>query len=298
MHYSATNSSLLGYKLFIILRKRQSYPYLDPHAGTISPFEHVKLLFLDDRGKVDLNLENYERFLDIKLTRDSNINTEKSYLHVLAKERKWDYLAKTVREVAIIFVDGEEGPPDVCVIELGETIIGDIESAPFTVSEQRADADFRDHPTGGENDLSFQLPRASIYFISKPLLPRGSHAHDGSSQGIPVFLSLLLQGEKKRENQCKLDTLHALYNLCTYSPNNPTLLLSGIIKKRPSPGIDRFCLWIEKSLAVLLNLASSQEGREDRISSPRLMISRFLPCVLMHGKRIKRHKANTSGYCF
>ncbi|KAH7682317.1 CTP synthase protein [Dioscorea alata] len=119
-------------------------PYLNTDAGTMSPFEHGEVFVLDDGGEVDLDLGNYERFLDIKLTRDNNITTGKIYQSVINKERKGDYLGKTVQvvphitdaiqewieRVAMVPVDGKEGPADVCVIELGGTI-GDIESMPF-----------------------------------------------------------------------------------------------------------------------------------------------------------------------
>ncbi|KAK9268147.1 hypothetical protein L1049_010588 [Liquidambar formosana] len=119
-------------------------PYLNTDAGTMSPFEHGEVFVLDDGGEVDLDLGNYERFLDIKLTRDNNITTGKIYQFVIDKERRGDYLGKTVQvvphitdaiqewieRVALIPVDGKEGPADVCVIELGGTI-GDIESMPF-----------------------------------------------------------------------------------------------------------------------------------------------------------------------
>ncbi|KAJ6350488.1 hypothetical protein OIU78_006621 [Salix suchowensis] len=117
-------------------------PYLNTDAGTMSPFEHGEVFVLDDGGEVDLDLGNYERFLDVKLTRDNNITTGKIYQSVLDKERRGDYLGKTVvphitdaiqewiERVAMIPVDGKEGPADVCVIELGGTI-GDIESMPF-----------------------------------------------------------------------------------------------------------------------------------------------------------------------
>ncbi|XP_014490232.1 CTP synthase isoform X1 [Vigna radiata var. radiata] len=119
-------------------------PYLNTDAGTMSPFEHGEVFVLDDGGEVDLDLGNYERFLDLKLTRDNNITTGKIYQSVIAKERRGDYLGKTVQvvphitdaiqewieRVAQIPVDGKEGPADVCVIELGGTI-GDIESMPF-----------------------------------------------------------------------------------------------------------------------------------------------------------------------
>ncbi|XP_006346550.1 CTP synthase-like [Solanum tuberosum] len=119
-------------------------PYLNTDAGTMSPFEHGEVYVLDDGGEVDLDLGNYERFLDIKLTGDNNITTGKIYQSVIDKERRGDYLGKTVQvvphitdaiqewieRVAVIPVDGKDGPPDVCVIELGGTI-GDIESMPF-----------------------------------------------------------------------------------------------------------------------------------------------------------------------
>ena len=119
-------------------------PYLNSDAGTMSPFEHGEVFVLDDGGEVDLDLGNYERFLDITLTRDNNLTTGKVYSKVIEAERRGDYLGKTVQvvphitdeiqdwieRVASIPVDGNGDQPDVCVIELGGTV-GDIESAPF-----------------------------------------------------------------------------------------------------------------------------------------------------------------------
>ena len=119
-------------------------PYLNCDAGTMSPFEHGEVYVLDDGGEVDLDLGNYERFLDISLTKDHNITTGKVYKSVIERERKGDYLGKTVQviphitneiqewieRVATIPSDGTDNTPDACVIELGGTV-GDIESAPF-----------------------------------------------------------------------------------------------------------------------------------------------------------------------
>eukprot|EP00276_Gloeochaete_wittrockiana_P003383 CAMPEP_0184648982 /NCGR_PEP_ID=MMETSP0308-20130426/6254_1 /TAXON_ID=38269 /ORGANISM="Gloeochaete witrockiana, Strain SAG 46.84" /LENGTH=561 /DNA_ID=CAMNT_0027081339 /DNA_START=326 /DNA_END=2011 /DNA_ORIENTATION=- len=113
----------------------------------MSPFEHGEVFVLDDGGEVDLDLGNYERFLDVKLNRDNNITTGKIYQQVLEKERRGDYLGKTVQvvphitdaihdwisHVSSIPVDGASCSPDVCVIELGGTV-GDIESMPFVES--------------------------------------------------------------------------------------------------------------------------------------------------------------------
>ncbi|XP_078094414.1 CTP synthase 1 isoform X3 [Mustelus asterias] len=119
-------------------------PYINIDAGTFSPYEHGEVFVLDDGGEVDLDLGNYERFLDIRLTRDNNITTGKIYQSVINKERKGDYLGKTVQVVphitdaiqewvvrqALIPVDTDGVEPEVCVIELGGTV-GDIESMPF-----------------------------------------------------------------------------------------------------------------------------------------------------------------------
>ena len=67
-------------------------PYLNSDAGTMSPFEHGEVFVLDDGGEVDLDLGNYERFLDIALTKDNNITTGKVYANVIDKERRGDYL--------------------------------------------------------------------------------------------------------------------------------------------------------------------------------------------------------------
>ena len=93
---------------------------------------------------MDLDLGNYERFLDIRLTRDNNITTGKIYDSVIKKERRGDYLGKTVQvvphvtneiqdwveRVAKVPVDSSNDRPDICIVELGGTV-GDIESAPF-----------------------------------------------------------------------------------------------------------------------------------------------------------------------
>ncbi|XP_058095365.1 uncharacterized protein LOC131240869 isoform X4 [Magnolia sinica] len=85
-------------------------PYLNTDAGTMSPFEHGEVFVLDDGGEVDLDLGNYERFLDIKLTRDNNITTGKIYQSVINKERRGDYLGRTVQvpvnTISLAFLHG------------------------------------------------------------------------------------------------------------------------------------------------------------------------------------------------
>ncbi|NP_001135804.1 CTP synthase [Nasonia vitripennis] len=119
-------------------------PYINIDAGTFSPYEHGEVYVLDDGGEVDLDLGNYERFLDVILHKDNNITTGKVYEHVIRKERKGDYLGKTVQVVPHITdaiqewvekiskqpVTDDGKIPEVCIVELGGTI-GDIEGMPF-----------------------------------------------------------------------------------------------------------------------------------------------------------------------
>lgn len=130
----------LGYRVTSI----KIDPYMNIDAGTMSPLEHGECFVLNDGGEVDLDLGNYERYLNITLTKDHNITTGKIYSHVIQRERKGDYLGKTVQvvphvtgaiqdwieRVAKIPVDDSGLEPQICIIELGGTV-GDIESAPF-----------------------------------------------------------------------------------------------------------------------------------------------------------------------
>merc|ERR1719355_571826 len=72
-------------------------PYLNIDAGTMSPFEHGEVYVLNDGGEVDLDLGNYERFMGISLGKDNNITTGKVFQEVIHKERRGDYLGKTVQ---------------------------------------------------------------------------------------------------------------------------------------------------------------------------------------------------------
>lgn len=120
-------------------------PYLNLDAGTMSPFEHGETYVLRDGGETDLDLGNYERFLDICLTRNHNITTGKVYNAVIQKERRGDYLGKTVQIIPHVtneIIDtlknlsqiptssDAHGIPDITIVELGGTI-GDLESATF-----------------------------------------------------------------------------------------------------------------------------------------------------------------------
>jgi CTP synthase len=126
-------------------------PYLNVDAGTMNPYQHGEVYVLKDGGEVDLDLGNYERFLDIDMTSDHNVTTGKVYQHVIQRERAGDYLGKTVQIIPHITDDikrrvreAAEGH-DVCIVEVGGTV-GDIEGMPFLealrqFSHEEADED-------------------------------------------------------------------------------------------------------------------------------------------------------------
>ena len=111
-------------------------PYLNVDAGTMNPYQHGEVYVLKDGGEVDLDLGNYERFLDIDMTFDHNITTGKTYQHVIEKERAGDYLGKTVQIIPHVTDDIKRRireaarDTDVCLIEVGGTV-GDIEGMPY-----------------------------------------------------------------------------------------------------------------------------------------------------------------------
>ncbi len=118
-------------------------PYLNIDAGTMNPGQHGEVFVLSDGGEVDLDLGNYERFLEIELTGAHNITTGKVYRTVIEMERKGDFLGETVQIIphitdqikeciksAAVKDVGNGAMPEICLVEVGGTV-GDIESMPF-----------------------------------------------------------------------------------------------------------------------------------------------------------------------
>ncbi len=138
-------------------------PYLNCDAGTMNPFQHGEVFVLDDGSEVDLDLGNYERFLDSNLRTDHNITTGKAYREVITKERRGDYLGQTVQiiphitdEIKKEIMDvGEADGADVVIVELGGTV-GDIESMPFLEAVRQ---------------LSMDVGRENCVFLHTTLVP-------------------------------------------------------------------------------------------------------------------------------
>jgi CTP synthase len=114
-------------------------PYINVDPGTMSPFQHGEVYVTDDGAETDLDLGHYERFTNVRLTKDNNSTTGKIYLSVIEKERKGEYLGKTVQVIPHITNEIKNTirrvaqEVDVAIIEIGGTV-GDIESLPFLES--------------------------------------------------------------------------------------------------------------------------------------------------------------------
>ena len=113
-------------------------PYINVDPGTMSPYQHGEVFVTEDGAETDLDLGHYERFIDEDLNRYSNLTTGRVYWNVLNKERRGEYLGKTVQVIPHITNDIKEfiyaavrhNDPDVLICEVGGTV-GDIESQPF-----------------------------------------------------------------------------------------------------------------------------------------------------------------------
>lgn len=138
-------------------------PYINYDPGTMSPYQHGEVFVTDDGAETDLDLGHYERFIDVNLSKWSNVTTGKIYWSVISKERKGDYLGGTVQVIPHITNEikesvlriGQELSPDVVITEIGGTV-GDIESLPFLEAIRQL-----------QNDLGHK----SVIFIHVTLLP-------------------------------------------------------------------------------------------------------------------------------
>ena len=131
-------------------------PYINIDPGTMSPYQHGEVFVTDDGAETDLDLGHYERFIDINLSKRSNITAGKVYWSVINKERKGDYLGSTVQVIPHITNEikqnvyrvGKEDNADVVITEIGGTV-GDIESLPFMEAIRQVKKDV------GRNDVLY-----------------------------------------------------------------------------------------------------------------------------------------------
>jgi len=167
---SSLGKGIAAASLGMLLKKRglkvtlQKFdPYLNVDPGTMSPFQHGEVFVTDDGAETDLDLGHYERFLDEDLSRDHNVTAGQIYDTILARERRGDYLGRTVQVIPHVTDEiktrimkvGETRGMDVCISEIGGTV-GDIESLPFLESIRQ---------------MRLELGRNNTVFVHLTLVP-------------------------------------------------------------------------------------------------------------------------------
>ncbi len=145
-------------------------PYLNVDPGTMSPYQHGEVFVTQDGGETDLDLGHYERFIDLELTRSSNLTAGDVYLNLIAKERRGDFLGGTIQSVPHVTNDikerilrlADESGAEVIVVEVGGTV-GDIEGLPFLEAIRQ---------------MRNQVGRENVFYIHLTLLPYLSAAQE------------------------------------------------------------------------------------------------------------------------
>ena len=150
------------------VRMQKLDPYLNVDPGTMSPYQHGEVYVLDDGSETDLDLGHYERFTNSPLSRKSNYTTGQIYLSVIDKERRGEFLGKTVQVIPHVTneiksciarlaeADDEGEKPDVILTEIGGTV-GDIESQPFMEAIRQFAFDAGKDEAGNANCLFLHL---------------------------------------------------------------------------------------------------------------------------------------------
>ena len=216
-----------GYKVTI----QKFDPYINVDPGTMNPCEHGEVFVTDDGAETDLDLGHYERFIDESLTRNSSITTGRIYSEVIEKERKGDYLGKTVQVVPHItnaikdkVYKFKDSDIDIVITEIGGTV-GDIESLPFIEAirqiglEQNAEDVMYIHVTllpfiNGSNELKSKPTQHSVkelqsYGIKPDVLVCRSELEipDSMREKIALFCNV------RKENVIQNSTVSVLYEV-------------------------------------------------------------------------------------
>ncbi len=175
------------------IRMQKIDPYINVDPGTMSPYQHGEVYVLDDGAETDLDLGHYERFTNSPLSRLSNFTTGQVYQRVIAKERRGDYLGKTVQVVPHITdeikrsIRALAGPDvDVVITELGGTV-GDIEGLPFLEAIRQIPLDI-----GRENCLYIHLTLVPYLKAAKELKTKPTQHSVGALRQIGIQPDILI----------------------------------------------------------------------------------------------------------
>jgi CTP synthase len=175
-------------------------PYINVDPGTMSPFQHGEVFVTDDGAETDLDLGHYERFVSSKMTKKSNFTTGQIYDSVIKKERRGEYLGKTVQviphitdEIKLQIKEGAKGS-DVAIVEVGGTV-GDIESLPFLEAIRQ---------------MGFEEGRENTCYIHLTLLPYIATAGElktKPTQSSQIFYYAVQRRKFLRRKKIKLPCL-------------------------------------------------------------------------------------------
>jgi len=167
-------------------------PYINVDAGTMSPYQHGEVFVTDDGGETDLDLGHYERFTSTRTTRDHNITTGKVYFSVIQKERRGDYLGRTVQVIPHITDEIKASirrvakDNDVLIVEIGGTV-GDIESLPFLEAVRQLRKD-----VGKDNVLYVHLTLVPFMQAAAELKTKATQHSVKELRGIGIQPDILL----------------------------------------------------------------------------------------------------------
>ena len=165
-------------------------PYINVDPGTMNPFQHGEVFVTDDGAETDLDLGHYERYLNVPMSRKNNTTSGAIYNHVIAKERRGDYLGGTVQVIphitdeikrTVLSLAEGDNAPDVAIIEIGGTV-GDIEGLPFLEAIRQLKSEL-----GRDNCLNIHLTLVPY------LKPAGEHKTKPTQHSVKELLSIGIQ---------------------------------------------------------------------------------------------------------
>jgi CTP synthase len=193
---TSASIGMLLEKRGLSVRMQKLDPYINVDPGTMSPYQHGEVYVLDDGSETDLDLGHYERFTHSPLTRDSNYTTGQIYQSVINKERRGEFLGKTVQVIPHItneiksviakLGDDRHGRVDVVITEIGGTV-GDIESLPFLEAIRQFALDM-----GKENCLYIHLTLVPYLKAAKELKTKPTQHSVGQLRQIGIQPDILI----------------------------------------------------------------------------------------------------------
>jgi CTP synthase len=294
---TSASIGMLLEKRGLSVRMQKLDPYINVEPGTMSPYQHGEVYVLDDGSETDLDLGNYERFTHSPLTRDSNYTTGQIYQSVINKERRGEFLGKTVQVIPHItneikgviakMAEDRTGPVDVVITEIGGTV-GDIESLPFLEAIRQFALD-----VGKENCLYIHLTLVPYLKAAKELKTKPTQHSVGQLRQIGIQPDILIC---RTEHSLSRDDREKIALFCNIS-------IDAVIEEKdkdfsiyevPLSLVDNN---LDRLIVDKLNLKTAEPDLEDwrellrRLRNPEFEIS-----IAVVGKYAEHHDAYKSIY--